>query len=135
MKKCRSKFAFRENATLVSYQSNNKKNVIPLSNQHTISAIVDGPKTKPEIIEFYNKTKSGVDLFHLKCHALTTKGKTRRWPMVYFYNVLDIACMTVHVLYHKVSPGSKLSNPDCRHEFHEQLAKESTKKPAFEETA
>lgn len=39
-----------------------------------------GKTNKPEIIEFYNETKSGVDALDQKC----VTRRTRRWPMAIF---------------------------------------------------
>ena len=47
----------------------------------------------PEMIEFYNLTKGGVDVLDKLCHDKTTKGSTNRWPMRYFFGILDISAV------------------------------------------
>lgn len=54
---------------------------------------------KPDIVEFYNSTKGGVDVFDKLCHSYSTKRGTRRWPMRYFYGVLDAAGINAFVLH------------------------------------
>lgn len=49
---------------------------------------------KPEIIEFYNLTKGGVNVPDKLCHDKTTKRKSRR----YFFGVLKIAAVNSFVL-------------------------------------
>lgn len=46
--------------------------------------------TLPEIIQFYNSTKGGVDTLDQLCHGYSTGRKTRRWPLCLFYNLLNI---------------------------------------------
>ena len=45
-------------------------------------------KLKPEI-EFYNKTKSGVDVADQIAHQYLIKAGTRRWPGGVFYTISD----------------------------------------------
>ena len=46
---------------------------------------------KPEIIEFYNQTKAGVDALDQKVRHYSTCRKTKHRPQTIFYNILDIA--------------------------------------------
>lgn len=50
-----------------------------------------GESGKPEIIEFYNLTKGGVDSIDEKCGIYLTGRRTRRWPMAIFHRMLDIS--------------------------------------------
>ena len=47
--------------------------------------------TVPEVVDFYNSTKDGVDSLDLMAHSMTTKRQTKRWPMVVSFNILDMA--------------------------------------------
>ena len=58
------------------------------------------------------------------CHAVTTKRKTNRWPMLLFYNVLDLASIAVLVVWRKINPSNKLSDEDRRVLFNITVAKE-----------
>lgn len=57
---------------------------------------------KPDIIDFYNLTKGGVDIFDKLCHAKSVKRATNRWPMRYFYGILDAAAINAYVI-HKLN--------------------------------
>ncbi|KAK3794668.1 hypothetical protein RRG08_028391 [Elysia crispata] len=69
---------------------------------------------KPEIVMSYNATKGGVDSMDQMYHAVTTKRKTNRWPMLLFYNVHDLASIAALVVWRKVNSSEKLSDEDRR---------------------
>ena len=56
-------------------------------------------KRKPEIVMKYNATKGGVDTLDQMAHSFSTKRKSRRWPMVYFYNILDLSSVCARELF------------------------------------
>ena len=60
------------------------------------------PKKLPKVINFYNKTKVGVDCADQMIEAFSTKFSTRRWPVVLFCNLLDIAALNAYVLHEKL---------------------------------
>ena len=62
----------------------------------------------------YNATKGGVDSMDQMYHAVTTKRKTNRWPMLLFYNVHDLASIAALVVWRKVNSSEKLSDEDRR---------------------
>ncbi|CAK9811038.1 hypothetical protein ANTPLA_LOCUS6796 [Anthophora plagiata] len=93
-----SLFAYHENVTLCSYVPKKEKAVILLSTMHT-GNVVSGPKRKPEIIDFYNRTKSGVDTMDQLLGKYTTKRRTLRWPLALFYNIIDIASLASYIIY------------------------------------
>jgi len=99
-------FGFDSTKTLVSYFPKNKKCVLLLSTMHSDDA-VDKETGKPEIILFYNSTKGGTDTFDQLCHAYTATRSTRRWPLRYFYGMLDQGGVNAYVLF-------LLKNPDAR---------------------
>ncbi|GFS26369.1 PiggyBac transposable element-derived protein 4 [Elysia marginata] len=78
---------------------------------------------KPEMVMSYNATKGGVDSMDQMCHALTTKRKTNRWPMLLFYNLLDLASIASLVIWRKLNPDDKLSGEDDRVLFNLAIAK------------
>ena len=68
-------------------------------------------KRKPETIEFYNKTKYGVDVAdQMTCQYLVKAG-TRRSSVAFFYNILDLACINAFVLY-KERRGNSIPRRD-----------------------
>ena len=68
-------------------------------------------KKKPERIEFYNKTKCGVDVADQMTRLFLVKAGTRRWPVAVFYNILDLAGINAVVLYKKRT-GDQISTGD-----------------------
>ena len=60
---------------------------------------ITGPKNKPKMIDDYNKLKGGVDNMDKYLSEYTTKRKTNRWPLAFFYNMLDVAALAAFVLY------------------------------------
>ena len=64
----------------------------------------DVETSKPEIVMSYNAAKGKVDSMDQMSHAVITKRKTNRWPMLLFYNVLDLASIAALVVWRKVMP-------------------------------
>lgn len=85
-----SKFCFNNMLTLVSFVPKKNKNVLLLSTLHN-DAGIDACTNKPNIIVDYNRTKSGVETLDQLVRMYTCKRKTLRWPMVLFFNMIDIA--------------------------------------------
>lgn len=83
-------YGFTNDLTLMSYVPKQKKAVIMISSMH--HSQYDDPHTeKPEIIEFYNHTKGGVDGLDFKCANYSSNRRTKRWPMAVFYTIVDVA--------------------------------------------
>ncbi|XP_033221218.1 piggyBac transposable element-derived protein 4-like [Belonocnema kinseyi] len=93
-----SRFAYQDDKMMVAYSPKKNKEVVLVSSMHYDGVVNDDSKL-PEIIEFYNVTKGGVDVLDKLCHPYTTKRKTNRWPMRYFCAVLDIAAVNSSVLH------------------------------------
>ena len=53
------------------------------------TAEVDKETKKPDIVLFYNDTKGGTDCFDHMCHEYTTARKTLRWPLRFWFGMLD----------------------------------------------
>ena len=58
---------------------------------HHDNTIDESQKKKPEIILYYNKAKGGVDRMDPMVQMYSCKRKTKRWPMVFFFNMIDVA--------------------------------------------
>ncbi|CAH2006847.1 unnamed protein product [Acanthoscelides obtectus] len=67
-----SEFAFTREKTFVSYVPKKNRSVILLSTMHHDKSVSDTNR-KPEIIEFYNSTKGGVDSLDQKCAVSSFK--------------------------------------------------------------
>lgn len=120
-----SRFAFQKNLTLVSYIPKKGKNVILCSSMHHDSTIdkETGVAQKPEIITFYNSTKSGVDIVDQLCATYSVSRNTNRWPMVIFYTILNVAAINAHVIY----KGNLNDDLEKRRHILQSLAVEMTK--------
>lgn len=84
-------FCFHDQLTLNSYVPRKGKSVIMLSTMHHDDTVDADNNNKPEIITYYNSTKSGVDNLDHLVGLYTCKRKTRRWPMTFFFNAIDTA--------------------------------------------
>ncbi|XP_067132199.1 piggyBac transposable element-derived protein 4-like [Centruroides vittatus] len=120
---CSSVFGFREDATLVSYVPKKNKNVLLLSSMHHSGSIDQqtGSLQKPEIITFYNMTKGGVDTVDQLTGTYNCARTTRRWPMIIFYCMLNIAGINSQIIHQSNGNCSKVSS---RREYLKRLALE-----------
>ncbi|GFR81612.1 PiggyBac transposable element-derived protein 4 [Elysia marginata] len=120
-----SNFAFNNetNTMLFSYQSHRNKNVVVLSTMHNEREVADGEKRKPDVLLFYNQTKGGVDKMDKLAQTYTTKRASKRWPMVLFYNILDLSGIAAGVVFKLKNPASKLCGDDNRADFLRDIAK------------
>ncbi|KAL7870844.1 hypothetical protein SRHO_G00083410 [Serrasalmus rhombeus] len=64
-----------------------------------------GSDKKPIIILDYNKNKGGVDNLDKMTATYTCQRMTRRWPMVVFYNILDVSAYNAFVLWNQIHQG------------------------------
>ena len=92
------------------------RNVTLLSTMHHDSS-VDATTSKPDMILDYNKTKGGVDTIDQMCTLYNVARITRRWPLVVFFNLLNLAAINASALY-------RLRYPNWRRDFIRQLAHE-----------
>ena len=119
-----SEFGFKNNMTIMSYVPNKGKAVILLSTMHNDKSIHDGLKKKPEIISYYNQTEGGVDTMDKMVRHYSCKRKTKRWPMVLWYNMLDVAVMNAYTLFKGVHPEYMNGVNHKRRLFLKELVKE-----------
>ena len=108
-------YGFTKNLTLLSHTPKKNKAVILVSSMHHTMAT--DPNDKPEIINFYNSTKGGVDSMDEKCAKYTCSRRTRRWPMAIFYKIVDICSTNSYIMYNSF-PG----NDSKRFKFVKTLA-------------
>ena len=92
-----ARFAYAEGMTLLSWCPKKNKVVLLLSSLHKAGYILKD-QTKPEIVDFYNKTKNGTDTFDQICKNYTTARVSKRWPMRLFYGMLDQAGVNSNIL-------------------------------------
>ena len=108
-------FGFTKDLTFVSYIPKKNKLVILLSSLHHASAICSD-SGKPEITEFYNKTKGVVDMLVQMCAMYTGQRETRIWTTTVFYGMINIAAVSALVIYannmRKDQPEKKIKRKD-----------------------
>lgn len=121
-----SDFIFSENLTLVSYIPKPRKCVVLLSSVHREHAISDENNNyKPNIINYYNSTKSGVDVLDKILREYTCRRCTRRWPLSLFLHYIDIAAYNAFVLWQLKNPDWATGNIKSRRkQFIENLSEQ-----------
>lgn len=93
-----SVYGFQSDKTLVSFVPKRNTSVTLVSSMHHES--LSNPESgKPEIIEFYNSTKGGVDALDQKCAAYSANRRSQRWPTTIFCAMLNISGVNSHVLH------------------------------------
>ncbi|OWA50384.1 hypothetical protein BV898_14903 [Hypsibius exemplaris] len=100
---------------------------------HKIQFDADTIEKKPEIIKVYNATKSGVDTMDQLVGTYSVRRKTNRWPMAFFYDMLDICGLNAYVIWTELNPEWNKSTSRRRCEFLKELGKELVK-PFVEST-
>lgn len=113
-------FGFCNNMTMCSYVPKKNKAVVMLSTCHDTTETA-GPKRKPLLILDYNKHKGGVDNMDKCLTEYSTKRRTNRWPLAFFYNMLDVAAYAAYVIYMENNPHLKPST-NRRRIFLQQLS-------------
>lgn len=92
-------------------------------------------KKKPEVILSYNSTKSGVDTMDQMVRCYSVKRMTRRWPMVIFYNMVDVSGLNAYIIWASLNP-TYFGRKNKRRQFLIALGKElagiQTRSPMFE---
>ncbi|XP_033229277.1 uncharacterized protein LOC117180849 [Belonocnema kinseyi] len=93
-----STFLFDETKTLVKYTPRKNKFVLVMSSFHFIKE-ADQDMEKPAIVLFYDNTKGGTDFFDHMCHEYSTARKTLRWPLRFWFGMLDQGGINAMVLH------------------------------------
>ena len=114
-------FSFNDGTVLASYIQRKGKNIILASSLHFDDAFDHGTgdKKKPEVITFYNSTKSGIDTSDQMCATYSVQSNVKHWPMVRFFAMLNVGGINCKVIY----LGNQLE-PIWRRRFLKRLAYE-----------
>ncbi|XP_033943723.1 piggyBac transposable element-derived protein 4-like [Pseudochaenichthys georgianus] len=118
-----SKFVFTDTTTLVSYCPRKGKNVLLMSTLHKNAEISTREDHKPNLILDYNATKGGVDNLDKVTGTYSTNRMTARWPLVMFYNLIDISAYNAFVIFTEIFPEWNKSKLYRRRLFLEELGK------------
>lgn len=107
-----SVFAFSKDMMTVSYVPKKAKNVLLVSSMHNDKVIDQstGEKAKPEVVTFYNSTKGGVDVVDRMITSYNVARNTRRWPMVIFYGLMNVAAINAYIIYKANNPDSEFAH-------------------------
>lgn len=81
-------YLFSDNMTLIRYSDKKGKSVLLLSSLHSNEELAGN--LKPEIVNYYNSTKAGVDILDQLIRFYSARRKSNRWPVTLFYNMIDI---------------------------------------------
>ncbi|XP_051508182.1 uncharacterized protein LOC127414289 isoform X1 [Myxocyprinus asiaticus] len=120
-----SEFGFCGNMSMVSYVPQLKKAKILLSTMHTSKALdKTSAKNKPEVIQYYNLTKGGVDSVDQMTRNYTCRRKTGRWPTLLWYNMLDVAVVNSYSIFIAQHPNFLSSGHSMQRLFMKELVKE-----------
>lgn len=118
-----SKFVYTADTSLVSYVPKKGKNVVLMSTLHRDGRICGQEHQKPEIIMDYNATKGGVDNMDKLVTAYSCKRRTLRWPLVIFFDILDISAYNAFVIWRALNPERNRGKLQRRRLFLEELGK------------
>ena len=96
-------FGFQNDAMIASYCTQKDCVVNTLSTIHSLPKIASkSAEKKPEVILYYNRTKSGVDILDRMVGTYTCKRMTRRWPVALFYNMIDVSAVNAYVVWQQL---------------------------------
>jgi hypothetical protein len=98
--------------------------VILLSSIHNDSATDTTGKLKPEINNYFNSTKGGVDKIDQMVSIYTSKQATRRWPVAIWSNIMDVAALNACRIFAIQHPDHYKNVLHQRKQFLKELAKE-----------
>ena len=112
---------------IVSYCPKENKIFNILSTLHSEPKVdTSNEQRKPEVILTYNETKAGVDTMDQMTRTYSCKRKTRRWPLVVFYNILDISAINAYVIWKALNPNWNSNKSHKRRLYLLQLGKQLT---------
>lgn len=117
-----SNFLFSNNTTLLGYKAKRNKTVYLLSSIHKDGKVAENTKKTPEIVDFYNNTKYGVDKADEMLKEYSSKAASRRWPLYVFFNMVDICCLNAFI----IAKDTQLSQTSRRN-FYFALSKQLCK--------
>ncbi|KAL7837320.1 hypothetical protein SRHO_G00270310 [Serrasalmus rhombeus] len=120
-----TEFGFNGSMTMISYIREKGKAVLLLSTMHHSKKLDENSqKKKPEAILFYNQTKGGVDTVDQMVGNHTCKRQTQRWPMVLWYNMIDIATLNAYSFFRAQHPEISTGITNARRHFLTELSKD-----------
>lgn len=94
-------FGFDQRKTLVSYalKKKSKNIVLVLSTIDSNDNIHANTEAQPDIVSFYESTKSAVDIVDQSKEKHSVARVTNRWPMRLFFSILNISGINAQIIY------------------------------------
>ena len=89
-------YVYSDLITLLNFGYKEQKSVVLLSTLHNEPCEED---SKPEIVNYCNQIKAGVDLADQVIRFYSCKRNNKIWPLSLFYNALDIAPFNAYILF------------------------------------
>ncbi|KAI5611526.1 dual specificity protein phosphatase 26 isoform X1, partial [Silurus asotus] len=114
-------FGFTRNTTADSPIPKRGRNVIVLSTRHREAAVTEEPKAKADIITYYNRCKGGVDNLDKVVATYSCRRKTKQWPQMLFFNMMDISGYNAYVIFTTIDPSWNQHKLFRRRLFSEEL--------------
>ncbi|XP_050527851.1 piggyBac transposable element-derived protein 4-like [Daktulosphaira vitifoliae] len=116
-------FDYDKDILLTSYVPKKNKNVLLISTMHEQGVIdPESEKRKPEVITYYNSTKSGVDCVDEMKGEYSVARISCRWPLTIFFSLMNIGGINSQIIFRE-NTGIYLS----RRKFLKTLGKELTR--------
>ena len=72
---------------------------------HSVKNFIE---TKPEIINFHNSTKGGVDALDQMSSGMSCSARIRRWPLCIFHGTLTTTIINSWILYKENNSRAEL---------------------------
>lgn len=94
------RYFFTENLTLLSMKDRKPQPILLLSSQHFRPGDRNG---KPEIVDFYNQNKSGVDNMDHMISLTSSARKSSRWTYGFVFNLIDVTLLNAFIMFEKTS--------------------------------
>lgn len=105
---------------LISYVPKKGRNVLLMTSAHSSAEIQNArDDKKPLVIHEYNQGKGGVDLLDSCIDDFSTKRKTNRYPLLIFFNILDICVFNAFLI---AKESNSMATSRCRRRFMKELA-------------
>ena len=107
----------------MSYKPTKSRSVLVLTTVSEVLTDLISPtdsSNRPEAILLYNKTKGGVDSVDKLVSSYSVSRGTRRWPLVIFFMMMNVAAINAYVIYRKNNNQVRMN----RSEFVKRLSKE-----------
>lgn len=101
--------------------------MVLVSTLHRDQKVCSGEPHKPQIIIDYNASKGGVDNLDKLVSGYSCKRRTLCWPLVIFFNILDISAYNAFVIWMALNPNWNKAKLQRRRLFLQELGKELIK--------